>query len=136
MAHPNRRVLATASLAAVMVAAAAHAQTAAPRFASLLTAYRDDRLCAGDSFGEAMSVVTASLDAYHVADVTSGPTSVHLGRLAAAQGDALATIAAAKGCKVEALELWRFVIRYFDGPAFAVFQRQAVAGTRSIGADP
>jgi hypothetical protein len=37
---------------------------------------------------------------------------------------------------VQALESWRFVIRFFDGPAFSDLQQRAVAGLRSLHAPP
>jgi hypothetical protein len=119
--------------AAIPSAAIADGQTG---YASRLIDYRADHRCTGPSFEAVLATIDQNLNAYHMQDPANARLSVSEGRLAAAQIDGLASVAAAKGCKVQALGSWRFVIRFFDGPVFTDLQQRAVAGLRSLRAPP
>ncbi len=101
-------------------------------FPGALAAYRADRLCGGDSFEAVLAVIDGSLTAYHVADPAQPGISIAKGMLAAAQLDDLGATAYAKGCRVEATETWRSVVRRFDGPAFTAYRQRALAGLRAL----
>jgi hypothetical protein len=101
-------------------------------FAAALVRYRSDPHCIGAGYEDVRSAIDTSLNDYHVRDPARAQESVAAGVVAAAQLDQLASAAAAKRCTAQALENWRQVIRTFDGPAFASFQRRAVAGIRAV----
>jgi hypothetical protein len=128
------RLQAMLLLTAPLIAAAAPLQPSP--YAVRLGDYRWDPRCTGPSFEAVLAAIDVGLTAYHMQDPANVRVSVAEGRLTAAQLDGLAAVAAAKGCKVQALESWRFVIRFFDGPAFTDLQQRAVAGLRSLRAPP
>ncbi len=108
-------------LALPLVAGAAHADS----LPGLLGQYRAAPGCQGPAYQAAVNAVDRALLAYHVAPLTA-PLSVQRGRRAAAGLYGLAAVEAAKGCTALAFETYRFLLRRFDGPAFADWQRRAV----------
>lgn len=90
----------------------------------LLGQYRAAPGCQGSAYAAVQRSVSRAYTAYHVAPLT--PASVALGRVAAARIYGLAAVAAAKGCKSLANEIYWFLLRRFDGPAFAPWQTRAV----------
>ena len=102
-----------------LVAGGAHAGA----FSAALGRYRAAAACQGPAYQTVAAMVGQAVEAYRRAPVA---WSVPAGRRAAARLYGLAAVEAAKGCKPIAYETYRFLLRRFDGPDFASWQRRAV----------
>jgi hypothetical protein len=128
----SRSWLMAAAVIALLQQSAHGQNPPADRFAPILADYRADPACLGATYETAIHAIEVSLTAYHVQNPARVQDSLVAGVTTAAQLDRLADVAAAKGCRPQALEIWWVVIRHFDGPAFTSFQRRAVAGLRAL----
>ncbi len=93
-------------------------------YSTLLGQYRTAPGCQGHAYEAVNRSITRAYTAYQRAPLT--PASVALGRVAATRVYGLAAVAAAKGCKPLANEIYWFLLRRFDGPAFAPWKTRAV----------